>query len=108
MTNVINQTTQRARKVHRCNYCRMPIEIGTEYTRQYNEFDGDTFTWKMHNPCDQIAQQLINVIECDDGGATADDFYWSIVYKYEEVTGLVSSGKSLTEMLDVVRKELGV
>jgi len=86
----------------------MPIEIGTEYTRQYNEFDADTFTWKMHTHCDQIAQKLIDFKECDNGGASSDDFYWSIVYKYEEITGLVSNGKSLAEMLDVVRKELGV
>jgi len=86
----------------------MAIEIGQKYIRQYNEFDGDTYTWKMHTHCDQIAQKLINFKECDDGGASSDDFYWSVVYKYEETTGLPSQGKSLSEMLDVVRKELGV
>ncbi|WP_313266521.1 hypothetical protein [Sphingobacterium sp.] len=86
----------------------MPIEIGQEYIRQYNEFDGDTYTWKMHTHCDQIAQKLINFKECDDGGASSDDFYWSVVYKYEEITGLASQGKSLAEMLAVVRKELSV
>ncbi|WON94744.1 hypothetical protein [Sphingobacterium sp. UGAL515B_05] len=86
----------------------MPIEIGTEYTRQYNEFDGDTFAWKMHMHCDQIAQKLINFKECDDGGASSDDFYWSVVYKYEEISGRSSNGKSLSEMLDVVRKVLRV
>lgn len=108
MTKVISQTTQKARKVHRCNYCLMPIEIGTEYARQYNEFDGYTFAWKMHTHCDQIAQKLIDFKECDNGGADCDDFYWSVVYKFEEITGLVSNGKSLAEMLDVVRKELAV
>ncbi len=108
MTNVISQTTQKARKAHRCNYCRMPIEIGQEYIRQYNEFDGDTYTWKMHTDCDHIAQKLINFKECDDGGASSDDFYWSVVYKYEEITGLPSQGKSLAEMLDVIRKELSI
>jgi len=86
----------------------MPIEIGQEYIRQYNEFDGDTYTWKMHTHCDQIAQKLINFKECDDGGASSDDFYWSVVYKYEELTGLAHSGESLTEMIDVVRKELSI
>jgi len=86
----------------------MPIDVGQEYIRQYNEFDGDTYTWKMHTHCDKIAQKLINFKECDNGGASSDDFYWFVVYKYEEITGIAHSGESLIDMLDVVRKELNL
>lgn len=108
MVTVISESTKKARKQHRCNYCCMSIEIGEEYTRQYNSYEGDTYTWKMHTHCDQIAQKLIDFKECDNGGADCDDFYCAVMDKWSEITGLCTEGVTLKEGLELVRKELGV
>ena len=45
------ETTQAAKKVHRCSWCWQRIEIGSIYKR-YRFFDGgDAGTCKMHPEC---------------------------------------------------------
>lgn len=108
MTRVITETTAKARKEHKCNYCQMTIEKGHVYNRQYNEYEGDTYTFKMHTHCYELAQKLIDFKETDNGGADADDFYYTVMYKFEELTGKSFQGVDMRKALEVVRKELGV
>lgn len=54
----ISTTKQKARKEHKCNWCNCKIQVGEIYTRQFNKQDGDTYAWKTHIHCEEIASKL--------------------------------------------------
>lgn len=77
----ISQSKQKAKKQHKCDWCELPITIGTEYERQFCEHDGDTYTWKNHISCAKIARELKMFDWCDEG-VTGEDFQEFIKDEY--------------------------
>ena len=46
-----NETAPVAKKPHKCDACRQPIEVGTRYARMAGKFDGVFFTVIQHEEC---------------------------------------------------------
>lgn len=59
-------TTQKARKVHQCEVCPVPITRGETYVRRVT-FDGTAYTFKTCYPCNE-AFELAWLAGYDDGG----------------------------------------
>lgn len=60
MTEVLGSTQQRAKKQHRCDHCRTTIEPGEEYHRHFIKDGGDTWTWKSHLDCRDLAIRMFD------------------------------------------------
>ena len=54
---IIAESTQRARKAHRCSWCGQPIPVGEEYVRTRFVFEGDPGSNKFHMECDKAAAE---------------------------------------------------
>lgn len=52
----ISESTQRARKAHRCSWCGQPIPVGEVYVRTRFAFEGDPGSNKFHLECDKAAE----------------------------------------------------
>lgn len=63
----INSKTVVSRKEHICNLCNDKIEKGHKYRTQFNKLDGDTYTFKNHIHCGEIASRLKMYGECGYG-----------------------------------------
>lgn len=48
---LLSETTPRARKQHRCEWCPEPIEVGEKHARYVGIFDGDLQVTRMHTEC---------------------------------------------------------
>lgn len=70
-----------ARKIHRCNWCLLPIEKGEVYSRQAVVYEGTIFTWKNHKSCADIASKLDMFSHCDEG-LSSEEFHESIREEY--------------------------
>jgi hypothetical protein len=64
---LISVSTQKARKNHRCNLCNRVIEKGETYRRQFIKDSGDTYSFKEHDKCGEIANYLWAYIDPDEG-----------------------------------------
>lgn len=73
MPELISNSTQKARKVHKCQLCNGDIPIGEVYRRQFLKYDGQVYDFKEHDRCGEIASFLWNFIDPDEG-MTEDDF----------------------------------
>lgn len=63
----ISNAKHKARKDHKCNWCNCVIEKGTIYTRQFLINNGETYEWKNHIHCEEIANKLKMFDDCDYG-----------------------------------------
>ena len=80
----LSNSVHKAKKVHKCNFCGLPIEIGETYNRQANIQDGDFFEWKSHKSCEAIAYELNMFNNCEDG---VDEYSFSedIKNEYQDI-----------------------
>lgn len=51
----IGETTQKAKKEHRCSWCGQQILVGESYLRSRVVFEGDPQTNKFHPECGDAA-----------------------------------------------------
>ncbi len=58
MTTLLEDTTQAARKTHRCDSCGRMIEKGQTYHRQRCVDGGDAWTYKTHDHCRKASVYL--------------------------------------------------
>lgn len=66
--DVWNETTQKARKSHRCDECGLPVTPGRLYVRVGSLYDGRWDTYRAHNEC----RALVRFVEkevCGDHGS---------------------------------------
>ena len=75
--DVISSKIVKARKRHKCELCLCNIEVGEKYNTQFNKQDGDTYTFKNHIHCQEIASELKMYDYCDYG-LNDEGFYESI------------------------------
>lgn len=57
---ILSDTTQAARKRHRCDSCGRHIEIGEQYARQRIVDGGDAWVFKAHTHCMEAGKLLFN------------------------------------------------
>ncbi len=81
MTILSGPTKTKALKKHSCDYCQYPINIGDTYLRSTHTYDGEIYTWKAHQHCNDIADKLNMFDNCDEG-LSCDDFYEEIKNEY--------------------------
>ncbi len=58
---------RKARKQHRCDWCREAIEKGESYEYQTYIWDGRVYDWKAHEACSRVASAIWDYAEPDDG-----------------------------------------
>ncbi len=58
MTTTIGRTTPKARKVHRCCWCKEPIRPGEVYERWVAKDVNDVWTLKAHPECVDAMQTI--------------------------------------------------
>ena len=63
----------KARKQHRCYYCGNVIEKGEVYHKSKHKYDGSVYEWKCHCKCNDIASEIWDYVD-PDNGMTDDDF----------------------------------
>ena len=85
---IIKQSTQTARKQHKCNWCELAINKGEKYESSVNINDGIIFTWKNHISCSEIASKLKMWDGVWNEGLTAEDFQECIKEEYQNITSL--------------------
>lgn len=71
--NTISSKKQKARKEHKCNWCNCKILVGEIYRYQFIEFYGDTYAWKNHIHCEEIASKL-KMFDYADYGVDEENF----------------------------------
>lgn len=91
---IISTSKQKARKKHICNFCELPIEIGTIYERQVCK-DSDIYTWKSHIYCSEIAHKLKMFDGVWNDGLTANDFKECITQEYKSLIILTDESFSI-------------
>jgi hypothetical protein len=75
---IISVTKPKARKEHICNWCSCKIEKGSIYTNSFCVHDGETYTWKNHIHCEEIANKL-KMFNYDDGYGVTDEAFQEAV-----------------------------
>lgn len=74
MVEVISYRWQKARKVHRCDYCRERIEKGSIYRRDFCKDGKSAYSWKTCDKCETIVTGFWDWVSPDDG-LDSQDFY---------------------------------
>jgi len=103
MIEVIKEYKPRANKNHICNYCETPISRGEQYCRTVLRYDNEVYTWKSHQHCDMVAQELMlsGYVDPDDNGCTTDDFKEScreIHDEFIESDGVITMAQITTDL----------
>jgi len=73
----------KAKKEHKCDFCLGIIEKGTTYLKSVYVYDS-IYSWKTHEKCSKIADELKMYDECDEG-VTTEDFHEFINDRYKVI-----------------------
>lgn len=73
----------KARAVHECDYCSLPINKGEIYSRECIDNDG-IYTWKSHVDCRALPSKL-GWFDAYDDGLCSDDFKQGVMIEYQEI-----------------------
>jgi hypothetical protein len=65
--SLIANSTQKAKKEHRCTWCGQQILVGDEYVRIRGVFEGEPQTDKLHPECDDAASEYFREWGADEG-----------------------------------------
>ncbi|MFH6944590.1 hypothetical protein [Flavobacterium sp. FlaQc-50] len=85
---IISRTKPKALKNHICDWCNCKINKGTVYESSFCVQDGDTYTWKNHTHCENIASHL-KMFDHDDGyGVTDEAFQETIREEYIRIMSI--------------------
>ena len=74
---ILKQQKQKAKKVHKCDYCGMAIPSGELYEYSAIKNGSDFYIWKNHIDCQKLALKLGLFDECE-GEVTSEDFWEGI------------------------------
>ena len=55
---LLHESTPKARKEHRCEYCSQKIIVGETYYRQKSAYDGNMRTFAFHPDCEHERREL--------------------------------------------------
>ena len=69
----LGMVVRKARKPHKCDWCRQVIEKGEQYEYQKYVYDGKIYDWKTHLACSRVASAIWDYVEPDEG-MTDDEF----------------------------------
>ena len=73
MTEIINESRRRAKKIHICDLCHENINPGQSYFYQFLRDGGDLWEFKAHDSCEFIMKELWDYI---DPYEYMDDIYY--------------------------------
>lgn len=77
---ILKQQVQKAKKVHKCDYCGMAIPSGELYEYSAIKNGSDFYIWKNHIDCQRLALKL-NMFEGSQDGVCSDMF-WEYIHEY--------------------------
>lgn len=73
MPDLLDKKIRKARNPHICSYCNATIEKGEEYEWSKLAYEGEVYEWKSHISCKEIAVEIWDYVEPDEG-MTEEDF----------------------------------
>ena len=79
---ILKDTTQVARKVHRCEFCYGAIAVGQRYRRQTNIVDGVIGDFICHTECMEVARMLDMFDDCDPDYGLTDEMFRETIDQY--------------------------
>jgi len=89
MAQLVIRKVLKAVKMHRCDFCTLPISPGEMYNRDFLRDEDGVGTWKSHICCDALANKLDWFRDRDEGlnsvgfEASVDEyFYYAIPHSY--------------------------
>ncbi len=101
METILYPTKRKARKIHSCDLCWHPIEVGSIYLHSVYKYD-EVYTWKMHHHCSDIADKLKMYDETYGEGLGMDLFKEFIDDEYYNLTKNSDDEITFQERLDFV------
>lgn len=93
----------KAKKEHRCNFCREKIREGENYITSTHKQYGIIYDWKTHKHCFEIAIRLKMYEDCDEG-VTEDDFQEIIHCQYFNLILSKFAPEDLKKYSDVIQE----
>lgn len=110
LETVASKTLRKAKKHHKCSWCRQDIPKGMMYETSTLKNEGELYVWKNHTTCALIVDKLD--IENFDDGVTSEDFCETINYQYEKITNYNNTSKGypipFKERLELVLKHYNI
>lgn len=100
---LISTNSHKARKKHLCQLCYQQIEIGESYTRQFVTYEGDAYSFKMHNVCENIANHYSSEYDYDDG-YDSSCFSNDVLENFKEITGVERNGLPYNEAVELFKE----
>ena len=92
MAQLVIRKVLKAVKMHRCDFCTLPISTGEMYNRDFLRGEDGVGTWKSHVNCDALANKLDWFRDRDEGlnsvgfEASVDEyFYYAIPHSHIQV-----------------------
>ena len=104
--DILSNTTPKARKQYKCNFCLLPIIKGEKHDCQVVVYDG-IYTWRSHFECGLLAHALKLYDDCDEG-VTDDLFHEAVIEEYRTIIDTWNPHYDLPEfriMLEAVKKK---
>ena len=84
---IITDKKVKARKEHKCFFCKGIIEAGETYNYQVNKID-DICTIRTHSNCQELAEKLKLFEDCDNEGLSEDSFHDAVGYEYDMLNNI--------------------
>lgn len=82
MGQIVIRKVLKAVKMHRCDFCTLPISPGEMYNRDFLRDQDGVGTWKSHINCDALANKLDWFRDRDEGldsvgfEASVDEYFY--------------------------------
>lgn len=71
---ILKNQIQKAKKIHKCDYCHLQIKEGEFYEYSAIKNGSDFYAWKAHIDCQKLAIAL-GMFECgNDDGINSEEF----------------------------------
>lgn len=71
---ILKNQIQKAKKIHRCDYCHLQIKEGELYEYSAIKNGSDFYIWKAHIDCTKLAHKLEMFKEAGDDGVDSEFF----------------------------------
>ena len=89
MAQLVIRKVLKSRKMHRCDFCTLPISQGEMYNRDFLRDEDGVGTWKSHINCDALANKLDWFRDRDEGldsvgfeSSVDEYFYYAIPHSH--------------------------
>ena len=101
----LEQKRVKARKEHRCDWCRCRIKKGEEYKYNKNVQDGDIYTWKECDRCKEFVKEMFEKgYGVDKGYCTQADFDEFMNDEHKEILKEWEMEGAVPVIYDIARK----